>query len=55
MARRRSPTSPRTPALTAMTAMSLASMTQDRFIPGLGISTPQIREGWRGAPFDRPR
>ena len=44
----------RTPALTAMTAMSLASMTQDRFILGLGISTPQIMEGWHGAPFDRP-
>lgn len=44
----------RTPALTAMTAMSLASMTQDRFILGLGISTPQIMEGWHGVSFDRP-
>lgn len=44
----------RTPALTAMTAMSLASMTQDRFILGLGISTPQIMEGWHGMAFDRP-
>ncbi|PON13916.1 F420-dependent methylene-tetrahydromethanopterin reductase [Candidatus Entotheonella serta] len=44
----------RTPALTAMTAMSLASMTQDRFILGLGISTPQIMEGWHGVAFDRP-
>ena len=44
----------RTPALTAMTAMSLASMTQDRFILGLGISTPQIMEGWHGIAFDRP-
>ncbi len=44
----------RTPALTAMTAMSLASMTQDRFILGLGISTPQIMEGWLGVAFDRP-
>ncbi len=42
------------PALTAMTAMSLASMTQDRFILGLGISTPQIMEGWHGVAFDRP-
>ncbi|ETX08955.1 LLM class flavin-dependent oxidoreductase [Candidatus Entotheonella palauensis] len=44
----------RTPALTAMTAMALASMTQDRFILGLGISTPQIMEGWHGVAFDRP-
>ncbi len=44
----------RTPALTAMTAMSLASMTQDRFILGLGISTPQIMEGWHGIAFNRP-
>ncbi len=44
----------RTPALTAMTAMSLASMTQDRFILGLGISTPQIMEGWHGVSFSRP-
>lgn len=44
----------RTPALTAMTAMSLASMSGDRFILGLGLSTPQIIEGWHGTPFDRP-
>lgn len=44
----------RTPALTAMTAMALASMTQDRFVLGLGISTPQIMEGWHGMAFDRP-
>ncbi len=37
-----------------MTAMSLASMTQDRFILGLGISTPQIMEGWHGIAFGRP-
>lgn len=46
--------SARTPALTAMTAMSLASMTRDRFILGLGTSTPQIMEGWHGVAFDRP-
>lgn len=44
----------RTPALTAMTAMSLASMTQDRFVLGLGASTPQIMEGWHGVAFERP-
>ncbi len=44
----------RTPALTAMTALSLASMSGDRFVLGLGTSTPQIIEGWDGLPFDRP-
>ena len=44
----------RTPALTAMTALSLASMTGDRFVLGLGVSTPQIMEAWHGVHFDRP-
>lgn len=44
----------RTPALTAMTAMALASMTGDRFVLGLGVSGPQIIEGWHGVPFDHP-
>jgi F420-dependent oxidoreductase-like protein len=44
----------RTPALVAMTAMSLASMSGNRFILGLGVSGPQVIEGWHGIPFDRP-
>jgi F420-dependent oxidoreductase-like protein len=44
----------RTPALLAMTAMSLASMSRDRFILGLGVSGPQVIEGWHGLRFDRP-
>ena len=44
----------RTPALTAMTALSMASMTHDRFVLGLGVSGPQIIEGWHGVPFDHP-
>ncbi len=44
----------RTPALVAMTAMSLASMSGDRFVLGLGVSGPQVIEGWHGIPFDRP-
>ncbi|MGE3412723.1 MAG: LLM class flavin-dependent oxidoreductase [Dehalococcoidia bacterium] len=44
----------RTPALTAMTALSLASMSGDRFVLGLGTSTPQIMEGWDGVPFEAP-
>ena len=44
----------RTPALVAMTALSLASMSNDRFVLGLGTSGPQVIEGWHGIPFDRP-
>jgi F420-dependent oxidoreductase-like protein len=44
----------RTPALLAMTAMSLASMSSDRFVMGLGVSGPQVIEGWHGIRFDRP-
>ncbi len=44
----------RTPALVAMTAMSLASMSHDRFLLGLGVSGPQVVEGWHGIPFERP-
>ena len=44
----------RTPALVAMTAMSLASMSGGRFILGLGVSGPQVIEGWHGIRFERP-
>ena len=44
----------RTPALVAMTAMSLAAMSEGRFLLGLGVSGPQVIEGWHGIPFDRP-
>jgi F420-dependent oxidoreductase-like protein len=44
----------RTPALIAMTAMSLASMSNGRFVLGLGVSGPQVIEGWHGIRFDRP-
>jgi len=44
----------RTPALLAMTAMSLASMSNGRFVLGLGVSGPQVIEGWHGVVFDRP-
>jgi F420-dependent oxidoreductase-like protein len=43
----------RTPALVAMTALSLASMSNDRFALGLGVSGPQVIEGWHGLPFER--
>jgi F420-dependent oxidoreductase-like protein len=44
----------RTPALIAMTALSLASMSGGRFRLGLGVSGPQVIEGWHGIRFDRP-
>ena len=44
----------RTPALVAMTAMSLAAMSRNRFVLGLGVSGPQVIEGWHGVRFDRP-
>jgi len=44
----------RTPALVSMTAMSLASMSGDRFLLGLGVSGPQVIEGWHGIRFERP-
>src|SRR5205807_5313969 len=44
----------RTPALTAMTALSLAALSDGRFMLGLGVSGPQVMEGWHGVPFARP-
>jgi F420-dependent oxidoreductase-like protein len=44
----------RTPALIAMTSLSLASMSNGRFRLGLGVSGPQVIEGWHGIRFDRP-
>jgi F420-dependent oxidoreductase-like protein len=43
----------RTPAAIAMTALTLASLSDDRFILGLGTSGPQVIEGWHGIPFAR--
>lgn len=44
----------RTPAMTAMTAATLDNISGGRFVLGLGISGPQVVEGWHGQPFDRP-
>ena len=44
----------RTPANTAMTAMTLDLMSGGRFILGLGVSGPQVVEGWRGQPWGKP-
>jgi F420-dependent oxidoreductase-like protein len=46
--------SARTPAATAMAAMTLDHLTGGRFILGLGVSGPQVVEGWYGQPYNRP-
>lgn len=44
----------RTPAMTAMTAATLDTLSGGRFRLGLGISGPQVSEGWHGVRFDKP-
>jgi len=44
----------RTPAATAMTAATLDLMSGGRFLLGLGVSGPQVVEGWHGQPWGRP-
>ncbi len=46
--------SARTPASTAMHALTLDHLTNGRVILGLGVSGPQVVEGWYGQPFDKP-
>ena len=40
--------------MAAMTAMSLAELSGGRFIVGLGVSGPQVVEGWHGVPHGKP-
>jgi F420-dependent oxidoreductase-like protein len=44
----------RTPAMTAMTAATLDTLSGGRFRLGLGVSGPQVSEGWHGVRFDKP-
>lgn len=44
----------RTPANTAMTAATLDTLSSGRFRLGLGVSGPQVSEGWHGVRFDKP-
>jgi F420-dependent oxidoreductase-like protein len=46
--------SARTPAATAMAAMTLDHLSGGRVILGLGVSGPQVVEGWYGQPFAKP-
>lgn len=46
--------SARSPAATAMHAMTLDHLSGGRVRLGLGVSGPQVVEGWYGAPFPKP-
>jgi F420-dependent oxidoreductase-like protein len=44
----------RSPALVAMSAMSLQLLSGGRFLLGVGVSGPQVMEGWHGVRFGSP-
>lgn len=44
----------RTPANTAMTAITLDQLSGGRFLLGLGLSGPQVVEGWHGVSYGKP-
>ena len=46
--------SARTPTATAMAALTLDHLSGGRMILGLGVSGPQVVEGWYGQPFSKP-
>jgi F420-dependent oxidoreductase-like protein len=46
--------SARTPVCTAMSALTLDRMSNGRMVLGLGVSGPQVVEGWYGVPFPKP-
>jgi F420-dependent oxidoreductase-like protein len=44
----------RSPANTAMTAMTLDQLSGGRMLLGLGLSGPQVAEGWHGVAYGKP-
>src|SRR5262245_28024071 len=44
----------RSPAMTAMTAATIDTFSGGRFRLGLGVSGPQVSEGWHGVRFGHP-
>jgi F420-dependent oxidoreductase-like protein len=44
----------RSPAMTAMTAATLDTLSGGRFRLGIGLSGPQVSEGWHGVRYDAP-
>jgi F420-dependent oxidoreductase-like protein len=46
--------SARTPTATAMATLTLDHLSRGRMMLGLGVSGPQVVEGWYGQPFSKP-
>jgi F420-dependent oxidoreductase-like protein len=46
--------SARTPTATAMHALTIDHLSGGRMVLGLGVSGPQVVEGWYGVPFGKP-
>lgn len=46
--------SARTPTAAAMAAITMDHLSGGRFVLGLGVSGPQVVEGWYGQPFPKP-
>ena len=46
--------SARTPTAMAMAALTIDHLSGGRFVLGLGVSGPQVVEGWYGQPFPKP-
>jgi len=46
--------SARTPTAMGMAALTMDHLSGGRFVLGLGVSGPQVVEGWYGQPFPRP-
>lgn len=46
--------SARTPTAMAMHAMTLDGLSEGRAMLGIGVSGPQVVEGWYGRPFEKP-
>jgi F420-dependent oxidoreductase-like protein len=46
--------SARTPSACAMSALTLDHLSGGRMVLGLGVSGPQVVEGWYGQPFGKP-
>ena len=44
----------RTPTMTAMTAATIDTLSGGRFRLGVGVSGPQVSEGWHGVRFGKP-
>jgi F420-dependent oxidoreductase-like protein len=44
----------RTPAAVGMTAATLDTISGGRLLLGLGVSGPQVVEGWHGVPYGKP-